>query len=156
MLQIVNSVQGILDADSASKLAEIEALSGTWDGEARVVSKYVLFITFFFVKKTKPENRGEREMQGIYQIYLINEESDEFSSFKSNFTFRHAATLVQLDNGKKIPPMGWKCEKCDLDSNLWLNLTDGVILCGRKFYDGSGGNEHALQHYRETGNCTIA
>ncbi|XP_073970641.1 ubiquitin specific protease 5 [Rhodnius prolixus] len=99
---IVNSVQGILDADSASKLAEIEALSGTWDGEARVVSK-------------------------------------------------HAATLVQLDNGKKIPPMGWKCEKCDLDSNLWLNLTDGVILCGRKFYDGSGGNEHALQHYRETG-----
>lgn len=63
---------------------------------------------------------------------------------------QHAQNLLQLDNGKKIPPTGWKCERCDLTSNLWLNLTDGSILCGRKFYDGSGGNEHALNHYRET------
>ncbi|KAL1137925.1 hypothetical protein AAG570_009620 [Ranatra chinensis] len=94
-------VQAILDADSALKKAEVEALSGTWDGEARAISK-------------------------------------------------HAAELVQLDNNVKVPPSGWKCEKCQLDSNLWLNLTDGSILCGRKFYDGSGGNEHALQHYKET------
>ena len=32
---------------------------------------------------------------------------------------------------------GWKCGKCDLTQNLWLNLTDGAILCGRKFYDGA-------------------
>ena len=38
------------------------------------------------------------------------------------------------------------CDKCD---NLWLNLTDGSILCGRKFWDGSGGNNHALDHYAE-------
>jgi ubiquitin carboxyl-terminal hydrolase 5/13 len=65
---------------------------------------------------------------------------------------RHAANLLQLDNGKKIPPCGWKCEQCDLTQNLWLNLTDGSILCGRRFYDGSGGNDHALEHYRLTGN----
>ncbi|KAF6209165.1 hypothetical protein GE061_014910 [Apolygus lucorum] len=100
--QVVNSVQAILQADSATKLAELEAMNQTWDGEIRMVSK-------------------------------------------------HAATLLQLDNGKKIPPSGWKCEKCDLDNNLWLNLTDGSILCGRKFYDGTGGNEHALQYYRERG-----
>ncbi|GAB1862828.1 Ubiquitin carboxyl-terminal hydrolase [Camponotus japonicus] len=64
---------------------------------------------------------------------------------------KHAANLKQLDNGKKIPPNGWKCEKCDLTQNLWLNLTDGSILCGRKFYDGSGGNGHAIEHYRSTG-----
>ncbi|KAM0730160.1 Ubiquitin carboxyl-terminal hydrolase 5 [Formica fusca] len=64
---------------------------------------------------------------------------------------KHAANLKQLDNGKKIPPSGWKCEKCDLTQNLWLNLTDGSILCGRKFYDGSGGNGHAIEHYRATG-----
>lgn len=64
---------------------------------------------------------------------------------------KHAANLKQLDNGKKIPPSGWKCEKCDLTQNLWLNLTDGSILCGRKFYDGSGGNGHAIEHYRSTG-----
>ncbi|EZA52425.1 ubiquitin carboxyl-terminal hydrolase 5 [Ooceraea biroi] len=64
---------------------------------------------------------------------------------------KHAASLKQLDNGKKIPPSGWKCEKCDLTQNLWLNLTDGSILCGRKFYDGSGGNGHAVEHYQTTG-----
>ncbi|XP_058466029.1 ubiquitin carboxyl-terminal hydrolase 5 [Malaya genurostris] len=63
---------------------------------------------------------------------------------------QHAENLLQLDNGRKIPPTGWKCARCDLNNNLWLNLTDGSILCGRKFYDGSGGNEHALNHYRET------
>lgn len=45
---------------------------------------------------------------------------------------RHAENLKQLDNGKKVPPSGWKCERCELDCNLWLNLTDGAILCGRK------------------------
>ncbi|CAD0201188.1 unnamed protein product [Chrysodeixis includens] len=63
----------------------------------------------------------------------------------------HAEKLKQLDNGVKIPPSGWKCAKCDLTTNLWLNLTDGSVLCGRKFFDGSGGNDHAVEHYRETG-----
>ncbi|KFP30031.1 Ubiquitin carboxyl-terminal hydrolase 13, partial [Colius striatus] len=64
---------------------------------------------------------------------------------------KHAKTLVQLDNGVRIPPSGWKCSKCDLRENLWLNLTDGSVLCGRWFFDGSGGNGHALEHYKETG-----
>ena len=62
-----------------------------------------------------------------------------------------AENLKQLDNGVKVPPSGWKCEKCDLTQNLWLNLTDGTILCGRRFYDGSGGNNHAVDYYKETG-----
>ncbi|KAK7487678.1 hypothetical protein BaRGS_00021097 [Batillaria attramentaria] len=64
---------------------------------------------------------------------------------------KHAETLVQLDNGKRIPPSGWKCERCDLTTNLWLNLTDGAILCGRRFFDGSGGNNHAVDYYKEKG-----
>ncbi|NXD79563.1 UBP13 hydrolase, partial [Halcyon senegalensis] len=64
---------------------------------------------------------------------------------------KHAKTLVQLDNGVRIPPSGWKCSKCDLRENLWLNLTDGSVLCGKWFYDGSGGNGHAMEHYKETG-----
>ena len=46
---------------------------------------------------------------------------------------------------------GWKCECCDLTNNLWLNLTDGSILCGRKNFDGSGGNNHAVERYAQTG-----
>lgn len=30
-------------------------------------------------------------------------------------------------------------------------MSDGGIFCGRSFWDGSGGNNHALDHYRESG-----
>ena len=63
---------------------------------------------------------------------------------------KHAQTLKQLNTDRRIPPSGWKCEQCDLKDNLWLNLTDGSILCGRKFFDGTGGNNHAAQHYSIT------
>ncbi|KAK6132615.1 hypothetical protein DH2020_033645 [Rehmannia glutinosa] len=63
---------------------------------------------------------------------------------------KHAVELKQLDNGVIVPPSGWKCEKCDKTDNLWLNLTDGSILCGRKNWDGSGGNDHAVNHYNVT------
>lgn len=58
---------------------------------------------------------------------------------------RYANVLQQLNNGKKILPSGWKCENCDFTTNLWLNLTDGSILCGRRFFDGTGGNNHAVR-----------
>eukprot|EP00795_Rhopilema_esculentum_P007232 gene7232-12915_t len=63
---------------------------------------------------------------------------------------KHANDLLQLDNGVKVPPSGWKCSKCDLVDNLWMNLTDGTILCGRRYFDGSGGNNHAIEYYAET------
>lgn len=95
------SVNGVLAADSASKLEEAQAMAGTWDGEKRPITK-------------------------------------------------HAEGLLQLDNGVKIPPRGWKCELCDKVDNLWLNLTDGRVLCGRRYFDGSGGNNHATDHYEQT------
>ena len=58
--------------------------------------------------------------------------------------------LQQLDNSVIVPPTGWKCCKCDKTENLWLNLTDGMILCGRRLWDGSGGNNHAVEHYQQT------
>lgn len=64
---------------------------------------------------------------------------------------KYAEDLHQLPNPPKIPPTGWKCDFCDLTNNLWLNLTDGKIACGRKFFDGSGGNNHAVEHYKSGG-----
>lgn len=64
---------------------------------------------------------------------------------------KHAENLIHHETGIRIPPRDWKCEMCDKTDNLWLNLTDGTILCGRRFFDGSGGNNHALEHYKETG-----
>lgn len=63
---------------------------------------------------------------------------------------KHADSLQQLDNGIKVPPNGWKCRDCDKTDNLWLNLTDGTILCGRRQLDGSGGNNHAVEYYDKT------
>lgn len=65
---------------------------------------------------------------------------------------KYARELVQLDNGVKIPPESskWKCSRCELTNNLWLNISDGTLLCGRKNWDGSGGNGHALDHYNDT------
>lgn len=63
---------------------------------------------------------------------------------------QYAMNLNQLDNGVIVPPTGWKCAKCDKTENLWLNLTDGSILCGRRNWGGSGGNDHAVNHYKET------
>uniref|UniRef100_A0A671T9R5 Ubiquitin carboxyl-terminal hydrolase n=1 Tax=Sinocyclocheilus anshuiensis TaxID=1608454 RepID=A0A671T9R5_9TELE len=63
---------------------------------------------------------------------------------------RHARSLRQQENGVRIPPSGWKCAKCEMRENVWLNLTDGSVLCGKWFFDGSGGNGHALEHYKET------
>ncbi|GAV74442.1 UCH domain-containing protein/UBA domain-containing protein/zf-UBP domain-containing protein [Cephalotus follicularis] len=63
----------------------------------------------------------------------------------------YAMNLQQVDHGVTVPPSGWKCTKCEKRDNLWLNLTDGMILCGRKNWDGSGGNDHAIEHYKESG-----
>ncbi len=63
---------------------------------------------------------------------------------------KYASDLKQLDNGKKVLPRGWKCERCELTTNLWMNLTDGAINCGRRYHDGTGGNNHAVEHYQET------
>lgn len=40
-----------------------------------------------------------------------------------------------------------KCFMCDKCDNLWLNLGTGFVGCGRKYFDGSGGNNHAIEHY---------
>jgi ubiquitin carboxyl-terminal hydrolase 5/13 len=50
-------------------------------------------------------------------------------------------------------PADWVCDAsgCGKTGGLWLNLTTGYIGCGRRIFDGSGGNEHALAHFRGGG-----
>ena len=84
--------------------------------------------------------------ESALKLYQLEAEAGKWEG-EELLVSKHAENLEQLDGGVKIPPSGWKCEKCDLKNNLWLNLTDGSILCGRKQWDGSGGNNHALEHY---------
>ena len=66
---------------------------------------------------------------------------------------KYAAGLTQVPGAPHISPSpaSWVCASCDKRDNLWLNLSDGVIGCGRRNYDGSGGNGHALAHFNATG-----
>jgi ubiquitin carboxyl-terminal hydrolase 5/13 len=98
-MQVSLAAAGILTSVSATRQAQVDAASGTWDGEVLAVSK-------------------------------------------------HADSVTQIENPPPIAPSGWKCEECDLKENLWLNLTDGRILCGRRNFDGSGGNNHGVDHYK--------
>jgi ubiquitin carboxyl-terminal hydrolase 5/13 len=82
------------------------------------------------------------------------EKKEEVKAFNaSDFKFESelARNLVQLDN-KRVVPENYTCDVCGggATTNLWLNLTDGHVGCGRRNVDGSGGNGHAMDHYKET------
>jgi ubiquitin carboxyl-terminal hydrolase 5/13 len=66
---------------------------------------------------------------------------------------KYYANLPFVDNDIKISPdpKSWTCGKTGATENLWLNLSDGFIGGGRKNWDGSGGSNGALDHYKETG-----
>ena len=76
---------------------------------------------------------------------------------------RFSFDLIQLPREASMSPNGvppfpseWKCmiNDCNKTDGLWLNLSDGFIGCGRPMphLPGGGGNGHALQHFKETGN----
>lgn len=75
--------------------------------------------------------------------------------FKSRFAFWQLSNFYLhsnlTQNGRKLPSSGWTCDVCggDATTNLWLNLSSGAVLCGRKNYDGTGGRGHALEHYQK-------
>jgi ubiquitin carboxyl-terminal hydrolase 5/13 len=137
-------VDAVLAAPSASRTDDVMA----WTAEPRAVSKCV-----------HPARKGEREGYGrrggpgthspIHNQRLLTVTGASVCVrvcvCLCVSVGRHATTLVQLDNGVRIPPSGWQCSQCVLKENLWLNLTDGAILCGRRNWDGSGGNGHALE-----------
>lgn len=68
---------------------------------------------------------------------------------------QYADALLQVPDAPKISanPVAWKCQapQCDKQENLWLNLSDGFIGCGRKNWDGTGGCGAALDHFKDTG-----
>ncbi|SBT44820.1 ubiquitin carboxyl-terminal hydrolase 13, putative (USP13) [Plasmodium ovale wallikeri] len=68
---------------------------------------------------------------------------------------KYAKDLIQLPN-IKIKNENIQCAVCKSKKNIWLNLSDGYIGCGRKIYNYGGGclnNEEgaSLKHYYESG-----
>lgn len=62
----------------------------------------------------------------------------------------HAKNLYQFSPREDQYPVNCvdtKCELCDKTDNLWLCLTCGRTLCGRRYFNGTGGNNHMVDHY---------
>jgi ubiquitin carboxyl-terminal hydrolase 5/13 len=59
--------------------------------------------------------------------------------------------LLNQEPARQIPSgdLG-HCNQCDLKENLWLCLTCGNLGCGRRQWDGSGGNNHQVDHATDT------
>lgn len=59
--------------------------------------------------------------------------------------------FLQQDDPRQNPSgdLG-HCKECDLKENLWLCLTCGNLGCGRRMFDGSGGNNHQVEHATAT------
>jgi len=60
----------------------------------------------------------------------------------------HTLTLDQTGVRKIEAKSIAHCEECELKTNLWLCLACGHLGCGRKNYDGSGGNNHGVEHFK--------
>lgn len=43
-----------------------------------------------------------------------------------------------------------ECMNCTLKENIWLCMVCGFQGCGRRQFDGSGGNNHALEHFESS------
>ncbi|QDZ24098.1 ubiquitinyl hydrolase [Chloropicon primus] len=78
---------------------------------------------------------------------LISEWKEELQVTK------YAEALMQDESPVPVSsdPEKWRCASCGAKTNLWLNLSDGYIGCGRRNFDGTGGCGAALTHYEATG-----
>uniref|UniRef100_A0A2K5DVF1 Ubiquitin carboxyl-terminal hydrolase 13 n=1 Tax=Aotus nancymaae TaxID=37293 RepID=A0A2K5DVF1_AOTNA len=120
-------------------------------------------------EKVRGASGGALPKRRNSKIFLDLDTDDDLNS--DDYEYEDEAKLVifpdhyeiALPNIEELPALvsecarrlarcaGWKCARCDLQENLWLNLTDGSVLCGKWFFDSSGGNGHALEHYRDMG-----
>jgi ubiquitin carboxyl-terminal hydrolase 5/13 len=63
----------------------------------------------------------------------------------------HSLTLNQEIVNKNLD----HCSNCELSTNLWLCLTCGNTGCGRKNWDGTGGNGHGISHFEKSGHPLV-
>lgn len=84
--------------------------------------------------------------------HMSSAKQSEVKAWEEEITAcEHTLCLVQEPPRKLEQQALAHCSKCDLKENLWLCLTCGNLGCGRRQYDGSGGNNHALEHFEQTG-----
>jgi len=73
------------------------------------------------------------------------EEIKECEYAKTLWQVEHVETTIKISPN----PKDWKCQKSGATENLWLNLSTGYIGDGRQNWDGTGGHDGAMDHFKE-------
>ncbi|KAI9303229.1 hypothetical protein BJ944DRAFT_204701 [Cunninghamella echinulata] len=92
-------------------------------------------------------------VDAILSVLSSAKKSDVEAWKEEIYTCEHTLCLTQEPPHKLEQQSLAHCAGCELNENLWLCLTCGKLGCGRKQYDGSGGNNHAVEHFNETGHA---
>lgn len=132
--------------EKVTKLA-INAKDGFQDNRKSIETKYYLY-------NGEYEQLGESVHDSIVN-YIVQHGGHEMAEEEKEWEeklkdSKYAEDLIQLENGFTLNFQDWKCQKCGQTENLWMNLSDGFIGCGRKNWDGSGGCGEALVHFQDT------
>lgn len=98
----------------------------------------------------KSDNNLSALVQSVSNASSVQTQSKIVEWEEEIHACEHTLTLQQLNNNKIASKFLAHCQNCELSSNLWLCLTCGYLGCGRKNYDGSGGNNHAINHFEST------
>lgn len=99
----------------------------------------------------QPAGIDERIVQAVH-AHLTAKKASEIKAWEEGERQEctHVSELLQVGLEQTV---GRKCHECPMESNLWLCLICGSVGCGRKQFDGSGGNSHGAAHYESTGHA---
>eukprot|EP00743_Colponemidia_sp_Colp-15_P001664 GILK01001820.1.p1 GENE.GILK01001820.1~~GILK01001820.1.p1 ORF type:complete len:787 (-),score=161.23 GILK01001820.1:112-2472(-) len=98
--------------------------------------------------KTSPELSSLVDSVMLASSASMQESTKEWEA--QRFPCEHTLTLQQQNNAAIAQKSLAHCGQCELSSNLWLCLVCGDLGCGRKYADGTGGNNHAVGHFEQT------
>ncbi|KAI8058109.1 ubiquitin thiolesterase [Syncephalis plumigaleata] len=92
-------------------------------------------------------------VEGVMSALTASKQSEVKAWEAEIVPCEHIHQLVQVERVALSEQTLAHCSQCELDKNLWLCLTCGNLGCGRRQYDGSGGNGHGLEHFTQTGHA---
>lgn len=93
-------------------------------------------------------------MSGLVDSVLLSQSAyftQTLSAWELKLEDCEHTLLLDQSTSQKIAEKSFAhCTECDLSANLWLCMTCGHLGCGRKNWDGTGGNNHAVDHFDQT------
>ncbi|KAI0240223.1 ubiquitin C-terminal hydrolase Ubp14, partial [Massospora cicadina] len=93
------------------------------------------------IKLASPNGRLAALVQNIEAASSASHKSNVQAWEETRTSCEHVICVEQLSDLKP------------LKNNLWLCFTCGSLGCGRRQYDGSGGDGHGLAHFQATGHA---